>query len=251
MKKLAIRSTTSILILFSMFMMPGNVWAVASYAQKHGLGCKSCHAFGAELNSLGKSFKKNGYSFGEKNAELKDLVKQSTPRDDNSAASKASAATPDRPGRVNNGRENGPTDALATSDTEQPLPEAKFYTWKSDDGTFHFSDRSYVNPRSEKKPVSDTFGKKDRGTKSRPLSAIVPKHLRNQIKHTVISKPEKTDSSKTGSSASFVAERVAVKPFNHEDCMERFFVSYPAPKTSAEAMEQFGEAENICAPYKK
>jgi len=251
MKKQAITSTTSILFLFSIFLMPENGWAVASYAQKHGLGCKSCHAFGAELNSFGKSFKKNGHSFGEENAKQKDSLKQGTPWDEKSAASKTSAAIPDTSGMVNNGKEDGPTDALATPEAEQQPPEAKFFKWKSDDGTFHFSDRSYVNPRSEKKPVSDTFGKKDRGTKSRPLSAIVPKHLRNQVKHTIISKSEKTASSKTGSSESSVAENSIIKPKNYEDCMEQFFVSYPPPKTSATAMEQFREAENICSPDQK
>ena len=251
MKKLAITSTTSILFLFNMFLMPGNGWAVSSYAQKFGMGCKSCHAFGSELNSLGKSFKKNGYSFGEKNAEQKDSLKPGTPKNEKSAVSKTSAATPDTSGTLNNGREGGPADVFATSDAEQPLPEAKFFTWKSDDGTFHFSDRAYVNPRSEKKPVSSRFGKKDRGPKPRPLSAIVPKRLQNQAMHTVISKPEKTASQIPGSPESFVAEKIIIKPKNFEDCMEQFFVSYPPPKTSASAMEQFREAETICAPYQK
>lgn len=251
MKKLAIAPEISILFFFSIFLMTENGWAVASYAQKHGLGCKSCHAFGSELNSLGKSFKKNGYSFGEKNASQKDSVNPSTARDNNSGASKTSVATSDTFEMLNKGRVNGTADVSAASETEQPQPEAKYYTWKSDDGTFHFSDRTYANPPSEKNPIAVRFGKKDRGSKSKPLSAIVPKHFQKPAKLTPSKKTEPDVVTRNNTIAAPAAERIITRTENFEDCMEQTLTAYPSPKTPDVAMEQFREAETICTPSKK
>lgn len=251
MKKLAIAPEISILFFFSIFLMTENGWAVASYAQKHGLGCKSCHAFGSELNSLGKSFKKNGYSFGEKNASQKDSVNPSTARDNNSGASKTSVATSDTFEMLNKGRVNGTADVSAASETEQPQPEAKYYTWKSDDGTFHFSDRTYANPPSEKNPIAVRFGKKDRGSKSKPLSAIVPKHFQKPSVKTISNEMELDLSTRKNSIETPETGKIVTRPESFERCMEQTLVAFPPPKTPDVAMEQFREAETICTPSKK
>src|SRR6185369_9029826 len=98
MEKHTIALTTVFQVIVIVFLMAGNCWAVASYAKKYGMACKSCHSTGAELNDLGLLFKKNGHTFGEKNVKQKEKVKQDSPSEDKSTVSESSGKSPDKPG---------------------------------------------------------------------------------------------------------------------------------------------------------
>lgn len=218
------------------FLTAGNVWAVASFAKKYGMGCKSCHSFGSELNNLGLTFKKNGNTFGEKSAGPKEKSKQGEPQDNKDTVSDSSAVAE-------------PLDA------EQTLPETKVYRWKSGDGTLHFSDTLYVNPQSERKSVSEKVTKKSSRAGFRPLSAKVPERLQRATTKTAAPAPEKKVLSNHELSGPLETSNIeimpVVQPKNYEKCMEKIFITYPSPKTPDAAMEQFREAEGICVPYEK
>jgi len=250
MKKLTISVATACMAVVIVFLAAGNGWAVASFAQKYGMGCKSCHTFGSELNALGQTFKKNGYTFGEKNANQK--PKQAAQRDDKNTVSESTDKNPDKPGSVDSGIPDESAAVAAESDVEQPLQETRVYSWKSDDGTQHFSDTPYVKPRASK-PVPDKAGKKISRTGPKQLSAPMPKHLQKVLLKTAVPKPAKATLPRTASHVAPEVTRIETKPGNKsssfEECMEQILVTHSLPKTSEAVMEQFKEAENICSSY--
>ncbi len=229
-----------------LLLTTGNGWAVASFAKKYGMECKSCHTFGSELNDLGLIFKKNGHTFGEKNASQKDKPKQNAPQDDKSKVSVSSGKSLDKSGSIT----GNPESVVETSDAEQPLAETKVYSKIANDGTIHFSDTPYVNSRSEKKTFSNKIEKKWVRSEFRPLSAIIPKQLKKPVVQTKAEKS--TLSPKTGSlETAEIAKDIMPggQPKSFENCMERILMTNPSPNTSEAAMELFLEAETICAPY--
>lgn len=243
--------TTVLKVIVIVFLTAGNSWAVASYAKKYGMGCKSCHTFGSELNDLGLVFKKNGHTFGEKNAIEKS--KQGTPSDNK--MSESSSKSHDKPGPVIIGKTDDSTEVAEKPEPEQPLPETIVYRRKAVDGTLHFSDIPYVSPPDKKKPASGKAGKKIFWTGSRPLSAPVPKRLQKTVPKMDASKPKKTVLAKPASPGSSEKAQVEIKsevlPSSFEACMEQILVTQPSPKTAEAAMDQFREAETICAAYEK
>ena len=253
MEKLTISIKTAFMVVVIVFLTAGNGWAVASFAKKYGMGCKSCHTFGSELNALGLTFKKNGYTFGEKNAEQK--PKQAVQRDEKSTVSELTDKIPDKPGSVNSGITDDPAAVAAVPYEEQPLTETKVYSWKSDDGTLHFSDTPYVKPPGTNKPVPDKAVKKNWRSGSRPLSAPIPKRLQKVIVKTAAPKPAKAALSKPAFHEPQEAIQVEIKPggksISFEECMEQILAAHPLPKNSEAVMEQFKEAEDICASYEK
>ncbi len=238
---------TALEVVVILLLTTGNGWAVASFAKKYGMGCKSCHTFGSELNDLGLIFKKNGHTFGEKNASQKDKPKQGVPRDDKITNSEASGKSPDKSESKTGGAES----AAEASDAEQPLPETRVYSWKADDGTMHFSDTPYVNQRGEKKAASDKAGKKIVRGGFKPLSAVIPKRLQKTVAQSAAPNPEKTLLPRADSQEPKVTVEIRPEgqPRSFEDCMERILVANPLPNTSEAAMELFREAETICFPY--
>lgn len=255
MAKQTILLTTVFKVVVIIFLTAGNGWAVASYAQKYGMGCKSCHAFGSELNNLGLTFKKSGHSFGEKNAAQKEKFKQGSARDDKSSASESSSKLSDTPGSVNSGKENDSAAVLTAPDAEPPLSESRVYKWKAGDGTLHFSDTPYVNPKGEKKTVSKKAEGKSLRAGSRPLSAMIPKRSQRTTAKTIVPKPGKTVLSKAALPGLPETSRIGIisgaRPKSFEECMEQILLTQPPPKTSEAAMDQFREAETICTPYEK
>lgn len=235
------------------FLTAGNGWAVASYAKKYGMGCKSCHGFGSELNNLGLTFKKNGHSFGEKSAEPKEKSKQSVPRDDKVAGPSANSS--DKPGSLPRGDTDGSSAVDDLDDAEQPVPETKVYSWKSSDGTPHFSDTPYVSPQGETKSVSEKVRKKKFRSGARPLSAIVPKRLQRSATKTTAPEPEKPVTANHDVTEPLETPDIEVMPVaqpkSYEECMEKIFITYPTPKTPDDAMEQFRVAESSCASFDK
>lgn len=223
-----------------LFVMDSNAWAVASFAKKFDMECKVCHAFGSELNSLGQKFKKNGYTFGEKNAVQKDKPKQDLPAVDNSKASGVTSQNTDKPSPT---ADNSKSSA-EVPDKERLLPETKVYRKKNEDGTMYFSDTPYAISRSDNKIMRSNFS---------PLSAVLPKKMKKKIGHAKSIKtnmtklPQTVSQSTTGIGKETIPEW---QPKNFEDCMEQVLVANPSPITSEATMELFQEAETICSPYK-
>lgn len=240
---------TALYVVVFIILTNGNAWTLSSYAQKYGMGCKSCHTFGSNLNELGLTFKKNGHNFGENNAAQKDKSKQVAPRDDKNTNSETSGKSPDK-----SELKTGDTKAVSEPpDADQPLPETKVYSWKADDGTLHFSDTPYVKQRGGKKAALDTAEKKIVRSGFKPLSAMIPKLRKKTAARTATAGPEKVVLTKTGSPGSLDMSQIEIKaeasPKSFEDCMEQILVANPSPNTSEAAMGLFQEAETICAPY--
>ena len=253
MEKLTISTATTCMVVAIVFLATGNGWAVASFAKRYGMGCKSCHTFGSELNALGQTFKKNGNTFGEKNADQK--PKQAAQREDKSTVSESTDKNLDKPGSVDSGITDESAAVAAESDAEQPLPETRIYSWKSDDGTLHFSDTPYVKPPRASKPVPDKAAKMRLRSGIKPLSAPIPKHLQKVLSKTAVPKPAKAALPRSASHEAPEMTQVEIKPGNKsvsfEECMEQILVTHSLPTTSEAVMEQFKEAENICSSYEK
>ena len=253
MEKLTISMATACMVVIIVFLTAGDGWAVASFAKRYGMGCKSCHTFGSELNALGQTFKKNGFTFGEKNADQK--PKRAAQRDDKSTVSESTDKNPDNPGLVDGVIPDESAAVPAESDVEQPLPETRVYSWKSNDGTQHFSDTPYVKPPRASKPVPDKAAKKRLRAGLKPLSAPIPKHMQKVLSKTAAPKSAKAALPSTASHVAPEVTQVEIKPGNKsasfEECMEQILVTHSLPQTSEAVMEQFKEAENICSSYEK
>ena len=239
------------MVVAIMLLTTRNSWAVAAFAKKFGIGCKSCHAFGSELNELGVVFKKNGHTFGEKNAATKNKPKQSTAKVDRYKALEALSKSSDKPESVNSEKTEDSEVATASPETEQPPPETTVYSWKADDGTLHFSDAPYAKPARVNKTVLNKKEKKILQSRLKPLSAIVPK-----LRQKAVSKKTGTESEKIGlprddspGTAGMIEIRHEIRPKSFEECMEQILVANPSPSTSEATMELFREAETICLPY--
>jgi len=235
------------------FLTAGNGWAVASFTKKYGMGCKSCHSFGSELNSLGLTFKKNGYSFGEKSVPHPEKIQKGEPRV--VKGPETSADNLDKPGPHSpEGMEDSPADA-ELPDTEEPLPETKIYKWESSDGTPHYSDTPFVNQQPEIKTVPEKMHQKSSRTGSRQLTATVPKQVPRTNTKTAVPEPEKTvllpDELSEQPETPIVEKTAAYQPKNYEDCMAKFFIAHPLPESPEAAMAQFREAESVCVHYQK
>ena len=256
MKKMTISVATACMVVVIVFLAAGNGWAVASFAKRYGMGCKSCHTFGSELNALGQTFKKNGHTFGEKNATQK--PKQAAQRDDKSTVTESTDKNPDKPGSVDSGIPDESATIPAESDAEQPPPETRVYSWKSEDGTLHFSDTPYVKSPRTSKPVPTKAGKRISRSGLKPLSAPIPKHLQKAISKTAAPKPAKEvkaglprPTSHEEPEVTHIETKSGGKSGSFEECMEQILVTHSLPKTSEAVMEQFKGAENICSSYEK
>lgn len=232
----------------------GNSLAISKYSQKYGIGCKSCHPSGTELNELGQKFWKNGHSFGDNSAEQLEKLKQSTSADDKNKAVETPGKSSDKSPAVAQGKTDTPVTPVSVSEAPevaQPLPETKVYRWKAADGTLHFSDTPDMNPQSDKMPVSAKSGKRITRTGFKPLAAIVPKtsqkNVPTKLQKAVSLKPELP----AHPEAEKIVKKAEVKHLSFEECMEQALVSMPHPETSDAAMEQFRKAEDACAPHKK
>jgi len=230
----------------------GNGWAVASFAKRYGMVCKSCHSFGAELNGLGQTFKKNGYTFGEKNVSPPVKVEQGKAQDEK--APEASGKNPDKPGLLPPGGITDPTAAPDLLDAE-PLPETIVYSCLSSDGTPLFSDSPCVKPQDGMQTVPVKGTKKSSRTGFRPLPAKGAKKVQRVTTKSAVPEPEETvlaqDESAEPPETPLLEKVPLVPPKNFEDCMEKIFVTYPAPASPDVAMKQFRDAENSCALYEK
>lgn len=215
--------TTTLNIVALLLLTTGNGWAVASFAQKYGMGCKSCHTFGSELNDVGRVFKKNGHTFGEKNALNKETLKQGAAKDDNRTTSDPTVKGTDKPGAAGRGNTDGTTSVDVLPDSEKPVPETKVYSWKAEDGTPHFSDKPYVNPLGDKKSASDIAVKKITRDRFKPLSAAIPKRSQKTAAKTTVAKQERTTLSHPASSDSRLSSlaeiRSEARPKSFEECM--------------------------------
>ena len=227
-------------------LMKADGWALASYAQKYGMGCKICHSFGSSLNELGQTFKKNGHNFGEKNAIQKEKPKPGASQDEKSKASESQDKTTSK----SESKTDAEPVAEKPDEEEQPLPETKVYSWKADDGTMHFSDTPYAKAPGEKKSSTGKAEKTIVRTRFRPLSAVIPKRQKKPTATATASEHEKTVLTRTGSGEiAQVETKPEASPKSFEYCMEQILVANTSPNTSEAAMELFREAETICAPY--
>lgn len=251
MAKMKIVLTNVLMVVVIIFLATGNGWAISKYAQKYGIGCKSCHSSGSELNDLGQKFWKNGHTFGDMSAEQLEKLKQNASADGKNKAAETPGRSSDKPAAVVSSKTDEPTQAVEVPEVAPPLPETKVYRRKTNDGTLHFSDTPDVNPQRDTKSSSDKSGKKITRTGFRPLSAVVPKASRK----TAAPKPDKVASLKPElpeqPEVAKVAKKQDVRYSSFEECMEQALVAMPHPETSDAAMEQFREAEDICAPYIK
>lgn len=248
MAKTTIILTTVFMVVVISHTMKADSWALASYAQKYGMGCKICHSFGSSLNELGQTFKKNGHNFGEKNAVQKEKPKQDATQVDKSKVSESQGKAASK----SESKTDAESAAEKPDEEEQPLPETKVYSWKADDGTMHFSDSPYVKTPGEKKASTDKAEKKIVRAGFRPLSAAIPKKLKKPVMQTKAEISDITHSPKTGSrETAEVAKEIIPggQPKSFEDCMERILAANPSPKTSESVMELFQEAETICVPF--
>jgi len=235
------------------FLTAGNGWAVASFAKRYGMVCKSCHSFGAELNGLGQTFKKNGYTFGEKS--LSPPVKAEQGKAPDEKAPEAAGKNPDKPGLLPPG---GITDSAAGPDlldADQPLPETIVYSCLSSDGTPLFSDSPCVKTQDGMQTFPAKGSKKSSRTGSRPLPAKGAKKVQRAATKTAAPEPEKTvlaqDESAEPPENPVGEKEFIAPPKNYEDCMEKIFITYPAPASPDVAMKQFRDAEDSCAKYEK
>jgi len=275
--------TTVAIVFFILFVTAAKGWAIASYAQKYGLECKSCHTTGSKLNDRGVTFKINKHTFVGKNAPQEENPKQgaisnkaysapddAAPRDEQSLPNNklniwksgdgtkhysfGGKAAPQKenpkPGAVENMDDTAPVVTIRKD--EQSIPTNKVYIWKSSDGTTHFSDTSIGNQQSEKKTGSGTKGKKLTNSNLRTQSVIIAKRSQNAARKPVTPITAKTVLPSPDSPGQTLTSQ-NIRPINmpkkFETCMEQILKSYPVPTTSAIAMGQFREAENQCAPY--
>jgi len=235
------------------FLTTANGWAVASFAKRYGMVCKSCHSFGAELNGLGQTFKKNGYTFGEKSAPSPLKAEQGKPQDEK--VPEAAGKNVDKPGLLPPGGMAEPQAVPDLLDAEQPLPETIVYSCISSDGTPLFSDSPCIKPQDGTQTAPAKGAKKSSRTGSRPLPAKAAKKLPRATAKTAAPEVEKTvlaqDEFAESPEPPLVEKLPVARPKSYEECMEKVFIAYPAPSTPDVAMKQFREAESMCGHYEK
>ncbi|NOY46810.1 MAG: cytochrome C [Chlorobi bacterium] len=66
-------------IMFSLLLLPKNVFAIPSFARQTGMACVACHTIFPQLNSFGRSFKLNGYTL----TNIKTVKDEFTDKDKN------------------------------------------------------------------------------------------------------------------------------------------------------------------------
>ncbi len=218
--------TRLFIVCIIIFLTASNVWAIASYSQKYGMGCKGCHGFGSSLNDRGLTYKK----------------KIDTSGDDESAKLKS-----DKTGVGG----NGPTE----TSLPEARSEAKVYRLNAENGIPIFTDNPLNTLPVEKKSAEKKIEKNIVRGRAKPRLATVGKTQSDRASVNV--KPNAVTPILPLSGPSTQPKTAQTMPLQKrmsvtfEKCMETFLVKQPQPINPEAAMLQFSEAEVACANYAK